>query len=106
VKREDLSKSYELFKIQGFDTPIEMFLIGYLMAHGGEQLFMDLVAHDLELLEHDAEFWFAIIKDEYRIHRKVHDEDVTEAHQLLRAMLDSRKARVPSWLERMKPTEE
>lgn len=99
MKGEDLSKSYKLFEIQGFTTPIEMFLIGYLMAHGGERLFMDLVEHDFTLLEHDATFWLSIIRDEYKIHRKVHDEDVQEAEELLRQMLTTREAKIPEWLQ-------
>jgi hypothetical protein len=102
MKRETLSKSYDLFKLQGFETPIEMFLIGYLMGHGGEQLLLDLVEHDLELLEHDASFWITIIRDEYRIHRKVHEEDVSEARSLLRQMVNSKGHKIPEWLREKK----
>jgi len=100
MQDEDLKKAFDLFKLQGFETPEEMFLVGYLMAHGGELHFMEINEHDLELLEHNFDFWIPHVKDEQRIHRKVCEEEIQTARKLLKQLLEERKAKIPDWLEK------
>lgn len=99
MKSDDLAKAIDLFKIQGFQTPEELFLVGYIMAHGGEQYLLSLWEHDLELLEHDSKFWLPHIKDTLEIWNKVSKEDVEKAKSILRTSLATRNAKIPEWLK-------
>lgn len=99
MNQADLVKAIELFKIQGFKTPEEMFVVGYLMAHGGEAYWLEQTGHDLELLARDADFWLPHIRDDHKIHMKVLDEDISNANSLLRTYLETRNAEVPKWLK-------
>lgn len=99
-----MMKAFEVFKIQGFQTPEEMFLVGYIMAHGGEQYILEIMGHNLDLLMKckeykDMEFWLPHIKDDHNIHVKVSKEDVEEAKRLLREQLEKRKASIPEWVQ-------
>ena len=96
---EQLRKIFNLFEIQGFKTPQEMFFVGYLVAHGGEKLFLTMTENDLTFLEENAEFWLPIVKDELRIRRKVHDADIERAKTILRQLFKERDAKLPSWLK-------
>jgi hypothetical protein len=96
---ENLRRIFNLFKIQGFETPEEMFVVGYLMAHGGEKLFMEHVTHDFELLFKDPEFFKPIVQDCHRIRLKVVDDDIAAAKTLLVQLLEQRNAKIPAWLK-------
>lgn len=100
MKDDDLRKAFNLFTIQGFQTPEEMFLMGYLMAHGGELHMMEINEHDMELLEHNFDFWIPHVKDEQRIHRKVCEEEIELVKKQLKQLLEERKARIPEWLQK------
>jgi len=97
-------KALDLFKIQGFKTPEETFFLGYLMALGGEQYFMDQVDHDIELLtEANPEFWAQIVKDSQDIRNKVIEENIREVILQIVSLLKERNARIPTWIkEKMK----
>lgn len=97
---KDLMKAFKLFQIQGFETPEELFLVGYIMAHGGEQYLLELWSHDLKLMEHNAEFWLPHVKDTREIWVKVAKEEVETAEKLLLKLLEERKAAIPSWLKK------
>lgn len=99
MKPNELLKSLEIFKIQGIKTPEETFVLGYIMAHGGEQYILSLMEHDLKLLEHNTKFWLPHVKDAYNIWKKVSEEDVANAHKLLKSLLEARKAKIPAWLK-------
>jgi hypothetical protein len=91
---------FNLCKLQGFETPEEMFVIGFLTAHGGEKYFMEHVTLDIELLtKGDHEFWKPIVEDSHRIRLKVVDDDIEAAKALLVQLLEQRKARIPAWLK-------
>jgi len=97
----DLLSTIKLFKIQGFETPEEMFLLGYLMAHGGERHILGIIEHDLKLLEHNAEFWFPHIKQDFEtIYKRVNQEEIENAETLLLEQLKARNAKVPEWLQK------
>ena len=96
---ENLRRMFNLFKLQGFETPEEMFVVGYLMAHGGEKLFMEHVTHDFELLFKDPQFFKPIVQDCHRIRLKVVDDDIAAAKTLLVQLLEQRKAEIPAWLK-------
>jgi len=97
----DLLKLFNLFKLQGFQTPEETFLLGYLMAHGGEKHLIDITERDLKLIEHNPEFWLPLVKEDLdRIHRKICEEDIKTATTLLREQFKQRNAKVPAWLEK------
>ena len=96
---ENLRRIFNIFKLQGFETPEEMFVVGYLMAHGGEKLFMEHVTHDFELLFKDPEFFKPIVQDCHRIRLKVVDDDIAAAKTLLVQLLEQRKADIPAWLK-------
>jgi hypothetical protein len=102
VKKDDLEASFNIFKIQGFETPEEMFLVGYIMAHGGEQYILSLMEHDIDLLmkSDDPKFWLPHIKDAHGIWTKVSKEDVEVAYDRLRILLEARKANIPEWLKK------
>jgi len=95
-------KAFDLFKIQGFKTPEEMFIMGYLMAHGGERYILGIMEHDIELLEKtkDPDFWLPYIRDEQHIHTKVCDDEIKMAKSILRTFLNARNAKIPDWLEK------
>ena len=82
-----------------FETKEEMFLLGYLVASGGELNLWNEIEHDISLLEKDSEFWLPIIKDFLKTRRKVFDERVKEVKTLLRKKLEEREARIPEWLK-------
>jgi hypothetical protein len=90
---------FNLFKLQGFTTPEEMFVVGFLMAHGGEKLFMKQVAQDFELLFKDPDFFKPIVQDCHRIRLKVVDDDIAAAKTLLVQLLEQRNAKIPTWLK-------
>jgi hypothetical protein len=97
---ENLRRIFNIFKIQGFETPEEMFVVGYLMAHGGEKYLMEQVTHDIELLtKSDHEFWKPIVQDCHRIRLKVIDDDIEAAKTLLVQLLKQREAKIPAWLK-------
>lgn len=96
---ENLRRILNLCKLQGFETPEEMFVVGYLTAHGGEKLFMEHVTRDFELLSKDPEFFRPIVQDCHRIRLKVIDDDIEAAKTLLTQLLEQRKADVPAWLK-------
>ena len=93
---EELKRNIEIFKIQGFKTPEEMFVVGYLMAHGGERHILKEFKHNIEFLR---DFWRPIIKDQHEILSRVSNEDIETAKTLLRQLMEERKARFPKWLE-------
>jgi hypothetical protein len=101
MKKDELMKAFELMKLQGFETPAEMFIVGYIMAHGGEQYILEITAHDLDLLEkaEDRDFWLPHIKDDLRIHRKVNKDDIVEATTALKGLLEARQAKIPEWVK-------
>ncbi|RLG36235.1 MAG: hypothetical protein DRN91_08465 [Candidatus Alkanophagales archaeon] len=76
----------------------EMFLLGYLMACGGESVLLSSIEHGMELIGENAEFWFPIIREELEIRRKVFEERVENAKRLLREKLKKRGAGIPQWL--------
>ena len=82
-----------------FETKEEMFLLGYLMACGGEMSLWNEIEHDLILLEKNPEFWLPIVRDSLRIRREVFNEKVKEVKMLLRRKLEERGAKVPEWLK-------
>jgi hypothetical protein len=96
---ENLRRLLNLIKVQGFETPEEMFIVGYLTAHGGEKYFLNQVTHDIELLAENPEFWKPIVEDCHRIRLKVLDDDIEAANTLLIQLLEQRKARLPTWLK-------
>ena len=96
---ESLRRMLNIAKAQGFETPEEMFVVGYLLAHGGEKLFMEHVTHDFELLFKNPEFFKPIVQDCHRIRLKVIDDDIEAAKTLLIQLLEQRKARIPAWLK-------
>ncbi len=96
---ENLKWLFDLCKLQGFETPEEMFVVGYLVAHGGEKLFMEHVKHDFELLSLNPEFFKPIVQDCHRIRLKVIDDDIEACKKLLIQLLEQRKARIPVWLK-------
>jgi len=100
MKSADLVKAIDLFKIQGFQTPEEMFLVGYLMAHGGELYLLSLWGHDLALLEHDSQFWLPHIIDTHKIWEEVSKEEVETAKSILKTFLQTRNAKIPEWLNK------
>jgi hypothetical protein len=90
---------FNLCKLQGFETPEEMFVVGYLTAHGGEKLSMEHVTHDFELLFKDPQFFKPIVQDCHRIRLKVIDDDIEAAKTLLVQLLEQRNAKIPTWLK-------
>jgi len=97
----DLLSSIKLFRLQGFETPEEMFLLGYLMAHGGERHILSIIEHDLKLIEHNAEFWFPHIKEDFEtILKRANIEEIKNAETLLLEQLKTRNAKVPEWLQK------
>jgi len=97
-QEEQLEKALQLFSVL-YKQPEEMFLIGFIMAHGGELYFHEIVEHDLTLLEHNAEFWLPIIQDQYAMHKRACLDDIKTAKALLRKLLTERKMEIPKWLE-------
>ena len=81
-----------------FKTKEEMFLVGYLMACGGEGYLLENIEHDIALLEKDAEFFMPIVKDHIQICREVHENRVKRAKKLLAEFLEQRGAKIPEWL--------
>jgi len=102
MQQDQLMKIFDLLKIQGFKTPEEMFIVGYLMAHGGERYVLEIIDHDLNLLEKtkDLDFWLPHIKDDHNIHTKVCDEEIKMAKSILKTLLNTRDAEVPDWLKK------
>jgi hypothetical protein len=90
---------FNLCKLQGFETPEEMFVAGFLTAHGGEKLFMEHVTHDFELLFKNPEFFKPIVQDCHRIRLNVVEDDIEAAKTLLIQLLEQRKAKIPAWLK-------
>jgi hypothetical protein len=90
---------FNLCKLQGFETPEEMFVVGFLTAHGGEKLFMEHVTHDFELLFKNPEFFKPIVQDCHRIRLNVVEDDIEAAKTLLIQLLEQRKAKIPTWLK-------
>lgn len=99
---EELEQLLRLFRVL-YKEPEEMFLVGFIMAHGGELHFHEMVEHDLslleKLLEKNADFWLPIIKDQYAIHKRACQDDIKTAKTLLRKLLTERGADIPKWLE-------
>jgi len=83
-----------------FKTKEEMFLAGYLMAHGSERLLLNLIEQELQLLDKDCRFFLPIVMDEMRIYRKVHIDSVKRAEKLLVKFLESRGAEILPWLKK------
>ena len=81
-----------------YKTKEEMFLVGYLMACGGERYLLENIEHDIQLLEKDAEFFLPIVKDHIQICREVHEKCVKRAKKLLAEFLKNRGAEIPEWL--------
>jgi hypothetical protein len=100
LKQDDLMKAFDLFKIQGFQTLEEMFVLGFLMAHGGEKYVQEITTLNLELLAGNPQFWLPHIRDEHNIHITVCDEEISAAESILRTFLDTRNARIPEWLQK------
>lgn len=97
----DLLSTIKLFKLQGFETPEEMFLLGYLMAHGGERHILGIIEADLKLIGHNAEFWLPHIKADFEtIIKRVNREEIENAETLLIEQLKARNAKVPEWLQK------
>lgn len=96
----DLLSLYKLFKLQGFETPEESFLLGFLMAHGGELHLLGLIEHDLELLEHNMEFWLPIVKEDPELYTKVCKAEIETARNLLIELMTKRQAKIPEWLKK------
>lgn len=96
--RNNLMDAFNLFKIQGFETAEEMFLIGYIMAHGGELYFLEQVKNDFDLLSLNPTFWREIVDDCHDGRLKVAKEAVQNAEKLLVELLEKRDARIPDWL--------
>lgn len=97
----DLLSTIKLFKLQGFKTPEEMFLLGYLMAHGGERHILGIIEADLKLIGHNAEFWLPHIKEDFdTILKRVNKEEIQNASTLLLEQLKTRNAKVPEWLKK------
>ena len=99
VGKDDLVKAIDLFKIQGFQTPDELFLVGYIMAHGGELYFLEQIQHDLELIAGNPDFWLPHIKESHEIKMKIAKDDVEKAKSILRTFLETRNAQIPEWLK-------
>jgi len=97
-QEEQLEKILQLYSVL-YKQPEEMFLIGFIMAHGGELYFHQTVEHDLKLLEHNAEFWLPIIQDQYAMHKRACLDDIKTAKNLLRRLLTDRGADIPKWLQ-------
>ena len=76
----------------------EMFLLGYLMGCGGQVMLIDGMEHDIMLLKHDSDFWINIVEDCLKTRKKVVNENIEEAKELLRKKLEERNAHIPSWL--------
>ena len=102
---ESIRRTFNLFKLQGFKTPEEMFVVGYLTAHGGEKLFMEHVAQDLTLLVKNPEIFMPIVQNCHRIRMNAIDDEIEAAKTLLRQLLEQRKAKIPAWLKGGKPNE-
>jgi len=98
--RANLLKAFDLFKIQGFESSEELFLVGYIMAHGGELYMLEQINHDLDLLAHDANFWKEIVDDCQKIRLKVVKDDVEKAKAILVELIQKRNGRIPMWLEK------
>lgn len=103
MNESELESAFKIFQLQGFESPMEMFVLGYIMAHGGEQVQLRIAEKNVALLEgsNEPKFWIPHIKDDNRIWRKVNEEDVVLAHRFLIALLQGRKARIPEWLEKI-----
>lgn len=89
----------KIFKIQGFKTFEEAFLLGYIVAHGGEKHLLNQVTEDLKLLNHNAKFWLPQIEDIHKIRVKVADKELKEAIETLKKLLENRKQPIPAWLQ-------
>jgi len=100
LKSDNLLRTIKLFKMQGFETIEEFFLLGYLMAHGGEQYFLSHITHDMELIAKNADFWLPIVKDSHKIRVKICEEEIKNAKRLLLSLLRERNVKIPEWLER------
>jgi len=84
----------ELFKSD------EMFLVGYLMACGGERLLWNNIEESLKLIEHNPEFWLSIVKDSLRVQKEAFNKREKEVRELLRRKLEERGAKIPDWLKK------
>jgi len=105
LKSEDLFRIIDLFKVQGFETPEEFFLLGYLTAHGGERYVLEHVKYDIELLyllrsRLASTFWLDTIKDSHEIRIKICEEDIENAKKNLLSLLRKRNAKIPEWLKK------
>lgn len=89
----------KLLELQGFKTPMEYFLAGYLTAHGGEKLFLRNILNDLELLKRNPTFWLPHVKDSLKIYMKICDDDIATAKETLIKLFKERNAEIPKWLE-------
>jgi hypothetical protein len=101
MKPSNLMDAIRLFQLQGFKTPEEMFLIGYIMAHGGELYQLGHIKHDFQLIAHNPEFWQPIVDGSHDIRVKVAKEEVQAAHEMLLTLLETRNAKVPEWLQKV-----
>jgi len=102
-------------------TKEEAFLVGYLMALGGELDQIKRTQHDIQLIEVELEKWMPIIavieeaeeeiwithlKEDLKLRLKICEENIAQTKSKLRESFQARGAPLPEWLEESIPSEQ